>query len=72
MTSDSMAMFPQAVIHLVMKVSCDVMDQVLTNAVTFTTIPCVWMNVQVLSSQTQPMSVYVQLELLDTTVLRVS
>ena len=45
---------------------------VLTVAVTTTITPCVWMNAPVLSSQTLPMSVYVHLGLLDSTVLRVS
>ena len=58
--------------HLAVKVSWDALDQVLTDAVTSTITPCVWMNAPVLSSQTMPMSVYVHLGLLDSTVLRVS
>ena len=58
--------------HLAVKVSWDALDLVLTDAVTTTITPCVWMNASVLSSQTLPMSVYVHLGLLDSTVLRVS
>ena len=55
--------------HLAMKVSWDALDQVLTDAVTTTITPCVWMNVPVLSGQTLPMSVYVHLGLLDSTAV---
>ena len=63
-----LCVFPQPVTHLV---SWDVLI-ILLIAVTTTITPCVWMNAPVLSSQTLPMSVYVHLGLLDSTVLRVS
>ena len=55
--------------HLAVKVSWDALDQVLTDAVTSTITPCVWMNAPVLSSQILPMSVYVHLGLLDSTAV---
>ena len=64
--------FPQGVLNLATKVSCNALNYWLTVAVATTITLYVWMNAPVLSSPTLPMSVYVQLELLDTTVLSVS
>ena len=70
-TENCWCIFPQPVTHLAVKVSWDALEQVLVIAVTSTITPCVWMNASVLSSQTLPMSVYVHLGLLDSTVQRV-
>ena len=65
-------MHAQLATQLVMKVSCDVLEQNLMNAATSTITQCVWMSVPVLSDPTLTMSVCVQLELLDKTAQKVS